>query len=60
MRGLPQSYEFLIDHSDIYFLNLKNKKLKDRLKIFSKNQNKDLEVYTVYDNDKGIAELHSD
>ena len=48
IRGLPQSYEFLIDHSDIYFLNLKNNTIERPFKNIFKNQNKDLGYIPPY------------
>ncbi len=61
IRGLPQSYEFLIDHSDIYFLNLKNNTIERPFKnIFKKSKQRSGGIFRPIDDDKGIVELHSD
>lgn len=61
VRGLPQKYEFVIDHSDIFFLNIKDEKIERPFKdIFVKSKQRSGGIYRPINDDEGIVELHSD
>ena len=61
IRGLPQQLEFILDHSDVYFYDMKNNQISRPYKNIMKNsKQRSGGIYNPIFDNGGIMELHSD
>ena len=61
IRGLPQKFEFLLDHSDIYIYDIiKNSYERPFKKVMKKSKQRSGGIFKMLDNGDGFVELSSD